>query len=843
MIQDLRFGIRMLLKHKGYTVVAVLSLSLGIGANTAIFTLANAVLFQTPPVTDAKSVMNIITERRDSLPVSYPDYQDYRERNNVFSDLLCWSETSFSLSSGSLSIGGQAEAVSGMMVSGNYFALLGVQPALGRFFLPEEDRTSGANPVVVISYGLWQRRFGGAADVIGQSLSLNGYPFTVIGVAPRGFTSTRMLFTTDAWVPMMMQAQVQSLATLLNSRIARWVQMTGRLKPGVSRTQAEADLSAIERQLIAEYPNREPLLEQQAGGGRQIENRSAANPSGGQQADNQTKDQTVSVPPSVRLLPIGSLPPKARGGLTAFMGLLLALVALVLLIACANLSGLLLARATVRRKEVAVRLALGASRWRIVRQLLTESLLLCCLSGGAGVLLAHWINRALLSLKPAVQLPVELNLQLDLRVLGAALLLSLLTGLLFGLLPALQASQPEVVGALKDETYRGGVRGSRLRNLFVAGQVALSFLLLICAGLFWRALSAGQQYRPALQPECVQTATLDPGLFKYDGTRAREFYRQLLERMRALPGIESATLAASVAPIRLRGLAVVGKGAVDPNRLPGVNFNTVSPGHLAALKLRLLRGRDFNEADQPGAPRVAIIDETAARQWFGSAEAIGQRLTNGQEEYEVIGVAERASLIATGSAAEPLVYLPVAQSFSPRLVVYLRTQLTATEAYAALRGAVATLDERIPLQYTLPLSEYLRLELLPQRLVAALSGACGLIGLMLAAIGIFGMVSYAVAQRTHEIGIRMALGAQMGDVLRLVLGQGIGIALSGLALGLLGALLLTRLLAKLLYGISPTDPPTFAGVALLLMGVALLACYLPARRATRVDPVVALKYE
>ena len=846
MFQDLRYGVRMLLKHKGFTLVAVLSLSLGIGANTAIFSLANAVLFQTPPVTDAKSVMNIITERRDSLPVSYLDYRDYRERNHVFSDLLCWSETSFGLTTSNLTSGGQAEAVPGMLVSGNYFALLGVQPALGRFFLPEEDRASGANPVVVISYGLWQRRFGGAADVVGQSLSLNGYPFTVIGVAPRGFTSTRTIFTTDAWVPMMMQAQVQSLATLLNSRDARWVQMTGRLKPGVSRTQAEAELSAIERQLTVEYPTREPLPEQQVGGGRQIENRSAANPSGAQQTDNQTKNQTASAPPSVRLLPIGSLPPRARGGLTAFMGLLLALVALVLLIACANLSGLLLARATVRRKEVAVRLALGASRFRIVRQLLTESLLLCCLSGGAGVLLAHWINQALLSLKPAVQLPVELNLQLDLRVLGAALLLSLLTGLLFGLLPALQASRPEVVGALKDETYRGGVRGSRLRNLFVAGQVALSFLLLICAGLFWRALSTGQQYRPALQPERVQTATLDPGPFKYDGARAREFYRQLLERMRALPGVESVSLAASVTPMRMRsmqGVTVVGKGVVESDRLPGVNFNMISPGHLATLKLRLLRGRDFSETDQPGAPRVAILDETAARQWFGNAEALGQRLTNGQEEYEIIGVVERASLITTDSAAEPLVYLPIAQSFSTRLVVYLRTQLTATEAYAALRGVVATLDDRIALQYPLPLSEYLRLELLPQRLVAALSGACGLIGLALAAIGIFGMVSYNVAQRTHEIGIRMALGAQTGDVLRLVLRQGSGIAFSGLALGLLGALLLTRLLVKLLYGISPTDPLTFGGVALLLVAVVLLAGYLPARKATKVDPLVALRRE
>ncbi|MGH9936257.1 MAG: ABC transporter permease, partial [Blastocatellia bacterium] len=828
MFQDLRFGARMLAKSPGFTAVAALSLALGIGANTAIFSLANAVLFQTPPVADAKSVMNVIGERRDSFPVSYPDYRDYLERNRVFSDLLCWNETSLSLTAG-----GQAEPLAGTMVSGNYFALLGVQPALGRFFLPEEDRASGAHPVVVISHGLWQRRFGGAPDMIGQSVNLNGHPFTVIGVAPQGFTGVRAIFTTDAWVPVTMQAQLQSLAKMLNSRNVRWLKMTGRLKPGVSRVQAEADLNAVERQLNAEYPDRETLAE--ASPGARVENRATANPNEAPRA--------ATAPLSVRLLPIGSLPPGPQRGLTAFIGLLLALVGLVLLIACANLSGLLLARATARRKEIAVRLALGASRWRLVRQLLTESALLCVLSGGAGVLLAAWINRALLSFKPAIQLPVELNLRLDLRVLAAALLLSLLTGLLFGLLPALQASKPDVAAALKDETYRGGARGSRLRNLFVTGQVALSFLLLVCAGLFWRALNAGQQYQSGFQPERVQTATLDPGTLRYDEPRAREFYRQLIERIRALPEVESASLAMSVSPPRMRGLAAAGKGAADPNRSPGANFNAITPGHLATLNLRLLRGRDFSEADRPGAPRVAIIDETAARQWFEGREALGQRLTNGKEEYEIVGIAERVNLGATGSAVEPLVYFPLAQSFSSRLILHMRARGAAAETNAALRNAVAALDERIPLQYTMPLSEYLRLELLPQRIVAMLAGVCGLVGLALAAIGIFGMVSYAVARRTHEIGIRMALGARSLDVLRLVMRQGIGITLAGLSLGLLGALILTRLLTRLLYGVSPTDPPTLICVSLLLAGVALLAGYLPARKAIKIDPLVALRHE
>jgi predicted permease len=813
MLQDLRFGARMLLKNKSFSLVTLISRAVGIGANTAIFSLANAVLFQTPPVADAGRVVSVFGDGRESFAISYPDYRDYRERNQVFTDLLCWGEASLSLSTG-----GEAEQLTGMLVSGNYFDVLGVQPALGRSFLPDEDRTPGAHPVVVISHGLWQRRFGGTPNMIGQEVNLNGHAFTVIGVAPRGFTSTLSIFAPDAWVPIMMQAQVLPIFEALNARNTRWLQITGRLKPGVNNAQAEANLNMLAKQLAAEYPNREQLVENQAEAG----------------------------PHEARLLPIGSLPPRTARALGAFMGLLVALVGLVLLIACANLSGLLLARATVRRKEIAVRLALGANRLRIVRQLLTESVLLCLLSGGAGVLLAHWINRGLLSFKPALQLPLELNLQLDMRVLVAALMLSLVTGLLFGLLPALQASKPDLVLTLKDGTYRGGVRGSRLRNLFVVGQVSLSFLLLVCAGLFWRALSTGQQYHPGLEPERIQTATLDPRFLGYDEQRSRTFYHQLLERVRTLPGVEAASLAGSVSVGNSRstmGLAPVGGESSDLDRLPAVSFNAVTPGHLALLKLHLLRGRDFSETDRQGARRVAMIDETAAREWFGDREALGERLTDGKEEYLIVGVVERANLRAKASQAQPFVYLPVAQAFNTRLVLHVRTEAAAAEAYAAVRSAVSSLDERVPLQFTMPLAEYLRLELLPQRIVAALAGVCGLVGLALAAIGIFGMMSYAVTQRTHEIGIRRALGAQNSDVLRLVMRQGIVIAGSGLLLGWLGALAVTRLLTALLYGVSPTDPLTLTGVSLVLTGIASLACYVPARKAARVDPLVALRHE
>lgn len=812
MFQDLRFGARMLLKNKSFTIVALLSLAVGIGANTAIFSLANAVLFQTPAVADPERVVSVFAEGRESFAVSYPDYRDYRERNQVFTDLLCWGEASLSLT-----IGGQAEQLTGMLVSGNYFEVLGVQPVLGRSFLPEEDQTPGRYPVVVISYGLWQRGFGGDANIIGREVNLNGNTFTVIGVAPRSFTSTLSIFAPDAWVPMMMQTRVLPLFEALNDRNTRWLQMSGRLKPGTNKAEAEADLNRLALQLAVEYPNRERLVENQAEAG----------------------------PHEAKLLPVGSLPPRTGRVVAAFMMLLVALVGLVLLIACANLSGLLLARATVRRKEIAVRLALGARRMRIVRQLLTETVLLCLLSGFAGVLLAFWMNRALLSFKPELQLPLELNLRIDARVLIAALVLSLLTGILFGLLPALQASKPDIVATLKDGSYREGARGSRLRSLLVVGQVALSFLLLVCAGLFWRALNTGRQYQPGLEPERVQTATLDPRFLGYDETRAREFYRQLLERVRAMPGVEASSLASSVSVGNSRssmGLEPVGNGA-HLEQLPPVSFNAVTPGHLALLKLRLLSGRDFTETDRDGAQRVAIIDEIAARQWFPASAPLGERLTDGKDQYVIIGVAERANLTADASTAQPFVYMPVAQAFNTRLVLHVRTQASAAETYAAVRVAVASLDERIPLQFTMPLTDYLRLSLLPQRIVAALAGVCGLVGLALAAIGIFGIMSYAVTQRTREIGIRRALGAQNGDVLRLVMRSGVTIAITGLSLGLLASFAVTRLLAGLLYGISPTDPGTLIGVSVLLAGSALLACYVPARKATKVDPMAALRHE
>jgi predicted permease len=815
MFQDLRYGVRMLLKSPGFTLITVVSLAVGIGANTAIFSLANAVLFRPLPVAQPERLVTI-NSAQGAFPVSYAAYKDFRDSNQVLSGLLCWGELPLSII-----LDDQAVQASGMLISGNYFSVLGVQPALGRFFAPEEDQTPGTHPVTVISHGMWQRRFGGDADIVGKTITLNGHSFNIIGVTPPGFTSTLPVYAPEAWVPMMMQPQlIPQSREMLTTRSGRYLNMVGRLKQGVTIRQAEAELGVLARQFEAENPR--------------------------PGAENRRPDAQGS---ALKLMTAGSFPPNIQAGLLVLLGLLQAVVGLVLLIACANLTSLLLARALARRKEMAVRLALGATRLRIVRQLLTESMSLAGVSGCAGLLLALWMNRLLLSFKPALELPFALDLKLDLRVLGSSLALSLLTGALFGLAPALRAARPNVAGALKDDARSPGSRASRLRNAFVIGQVAMSLLLLLCAGLFLRALSQGQKLYQEFEPERVQTVTFDPGFLGYDEPRARDFYRQLLERVRALPGVEAAGVANTniVGDRRTGPLAVAGKGTVDPGELPPVDQIIISPGYLAALKIGLLRGRDFSDADYTAKTPVAIIDQTAARQWFAGADPIGQRLTNGKTEFEIIGIAKVGVQRAPGVPAQPFVYLHYAPSGGydrgARMILHVRAQTAAQELYAAIRRETGQLDRRLAAQFTMSMAEYVRLQLLPQRIVAALAGVLGLLGLALAAVGVFGVVSYAVTQRTHEIGVRMALGAHSRNVLGLILSQGVKLMLGGVGLGLLAAWAVTRLLTRMLYGVSATDPMTFIGVSLLLTIVGLLACYLPARKATKVDPLVALRHE
>jgi predicted permease len=823
--QDVRFAIRMLAKSRAFTFVAVVSLAIGIGANTAIFSLGKTLLFPALPFEESARLVDVheaVGSHSGPLSVSYPAYQNFQDENKVFSSLMCWGELPLSLTTSE-----GAQQTFGMIVSGNYFETLGVRPALGRFFQPEEDRTPGTHAVAVISRRFWQRRFGGEREIIGRVVTLNGTPFTVIGVAPEKFTSTISVYAPDVWVPVMMQEQVMPARRLLGARDAEWLYMTGRLKPGVAVEEAQANVSSILGNLAAAYP------EMNSREGEPERNRDSA-----------------------ELVAVGSLPREERVALIGFLGLMLAVVSLVLLIACANLTSLLMTRAMARRREIAVRLALGASRWRLVRQLLTESVLLSLMGGALGVLLAFWMIDLLLAFKPSIEIPLELNVSIDLRVLAWTFALSLATGIVFGLLPALQSSKTDLTSALKDDARGAGFRGSRLRDLFVAGQIAMSLLLLVCAGLFVRALAHASTVHPGAEPAQVQTVTFDPRFLGYDEVRTQRFYSQLLERVRALPVIEGAGLAMIIPVGNAQAGTIIGvegdesfAADLTDEHAAGVHteYNIITPGYLQTMKIPLLRGRDFTDADRAGAANYAIIDDTMARRYFARVDPIGRRFKDAEKTYEIIGVAESGSLRDLSREPRPFVYLPFAQrggeNFNSRMVLHVRSSRGAGEVYAAIRREVALIDKNIPLQEPMPVSDYMKFSLLPQRIMTGVAGVFGLTGLVLAGLGIFGMVSYSVAQRTHEIGVRLALGAQGADVLKLILRQGLRVTLLGSVVGLVCAFAVTRFLESLLFGVSATDAITFIGVSLVLALVAILASYIPALRATKVDPLIALRYE
>ena len=830
--QDLRFGARMLLQQPGFTAVAVLSLALGIGATTTVFSLMNAVLLRPLPVKDPDTLVNV-NKGTDMQTISYPDYLDYRSRNEVFTDLLAWSEAPLSLN-----LNGQAEQAYGMVVSGNYFSTLGVQPALGRFFNAEEDRTPGAHPVAVLSFALWQSRFGGDPAVIGQSVKLNGHPFTIIGVAPKGFTSTYNVFAPSLYAPLMMQAQVLSKPNIFGERMSKYLKLTGRLRPGVTRAQAQAALSLLDRQLEETHTQRGETSQRQRLG--------------------------------VELVPVGSFPWEIRLALLGGAGLLLTIVGFVLLIACANVAGMLLARATVRQHEIAVRLALGATRWRLIRQLLTESSLLFLVAGAFGAGLALWLTRLLSTITLPIDLPFALDAKVDWRVLGFTLLLALLTGIIFGLAPATEAARADLQTALKDAPLARGVKRSRLRQAFVVGQIALSLVLLIGAGLFARALQYAQTIYPGRQPETVLTAAMDPRNQGYSVARAREFYQQLTERVAALPGVEAVSLARELQigdGYSTTSLAV--KDAPQEGNLK-VEANTIAPHYFQTLGIWLLSGRDFTLADREGAPRVVIINKAMARRFWPGESALGKQVQVGGQGWggaaiilddtsqrgkqaqamgegwaEVIGVVEDGKHRIAGQAAPPFVYSPFlqSQSYNLGMTLLLRYRGDAANLPAAVRREAQALDPNLPVQAAMTLSEAVRLVTLPWRVAGMLANVFGLIGLALAALGIYGLISYTVNQRTREIGVRVALGAQRRDIFKLVIGHGLRLALLGVVVGLALSFGLTRALADLLFGVSASDPATYLGISLLLVLVALVASFIPARRAIMTEPLAALRHE
>ena len=835
--QDLRYAARMLWKTPGFTIVAVLSLALGIGANTAIFSFVNAVLLRALPITEPERLVFVFSSTQ-AAPYSvapYPDYVDYRNRNKVFSELTAYSGITVSLNNNE-----GAEQISGLIVSRNYFDVLGVRASAGRTFSPEEDQTPGAHPVVIISHGLWRKRFAGDANVIGKQLLLNGQTFNIVGVAPAGFDGAEAGQTTDIYVPMMMQAVVRPPRSgysgemspdLLSVRRNGWLNMIGRLKPGVSFEQAQSEMKVLAKQLADAYPDT---------------NRGE----------------------SATLFPVTKGDPDQRGTLLSVAGLMSAVVGLVLLIACANVANLLLARASARRKEISIRLALGASRWRLIRQLLTESVFLSLVGGAGGLLLAVWLVDALQSYSPPGNFfPVAFDFSLDAKVLGFTLLLSVLTGIIFGIAPALQASNPDLVHALKDETVAlpgrssSGFRGFNLRNLLVVAQVALSLVLLISAGLFLRSLSQAQRIDPGFSPENILSMPLNIHLLRYTKAQGQEFYRGVIERVEAIPGVQSATLSRTP-PLSgaSRQSTVLIEGREGPDRAGGSESTSGNPDtggnitltspvalkYFETMSIPLLRGRDFTTQDREGAPGVIVINETFARRYFPDQDPLGKRLSlRGAEGpwLEVVGLARDGKYVTLGETSAPMVYQSILQRHETGMTLLIRTGGDPSNFAAGVRHEVQTIEKNLPVTNIRPMTELLNNSLFPARMGALLLGVFGLLALLLAAVGLYGVMSYSVARRTREIGIRMALGARGGDVLGLVLREGMALVAVGVLLGLGVALAVTRLLASFLYGVSTSDPLTFAGIAVFLTLIALAASFIPARRASRVDPMIALRYE
>jgi len=822
MWQDLRYALRRLRTQPGFALVAIVTLALGIGANTAIFTLIDALLLRPlPGVAHAEQLVMVYTSDFSSgrfSTSSYPDYRDFREQNQAFSGLAAFADNQAM----HLSTGGEAERIRGGLVSGEYFAVLGVNAALGRTLLPEDDQSPGAHPVAVISHDLWRRRFGSDPRVVGRSVSLNGFPFTVVGVAAEDFRGTGLQSALEAWVPMMMYRQVNPAAQAVpfERRGSRGIFVVGRLKPGATLEQAQAQFDTIAARLAEAHPET---------------NLGTLNDPGR--------------PRPVTLVPVNQalVGPAARDATARVARLLMAVVGLVLLIACANVANLLLAQARGRQREIAVRSALGASRRRLVRQMLAESLLLSLLGAGVGLLLAAWLAELLLSFE-AFAAFAALRVSLDARVLGFTALVSVLTGMVFGLAPALQASRPDLVPALKDAEPGGGPVARRfgLRNLLVVSQVALSLVLLAAAGLFLRSLQKAYAADLGFATGDAMLASVDLARQGYSEAQGRQFYRQVTEWVAALPGARSAALAQYV-PINAGGsrTTVSLEGYTPrPNEDLELNVNVVGEGYFEALGMPLALGREFGPQDTGSAGQVVIINEALARRFWPGENPLGKRISfRPGPGHEVIGVAKTGKYRNLREEPLPYMYLPLGQNYRPRMTLFVRAAGGAAGLPEAVRAAVRGLDQNLPLFEVRSFDEHLAVALAPERTNAWLIGGFALLALLLAAVGLYGLMSYNVAQRRHEIGVRMALGAQRRDVLRLVMWESLKLAGWGIATGLAAAVALTRLVAGMLYGVGATDPLTFAGVAATLTAVLIVASYLPARRATRVDPMVALRYE
>jgi predicted permease len=822
--QDVRYAFRMLTKNLGFSAIAILSLALGIGANTTIFTVVNAILLNPLPVKDVARVVEVdtvdtktrvTTANTVKLGMSYPNFQDYARQTQLFSAMTCLVGPLPVTWSG----GAEPRQLQGQMVSASYFDLLGLRPAAGRFFLPDEDTKPGGNNVAVLSYSLWINKFGGNANTVGQTITLNATPYTVIGVAPHGFKGTfTFLNAEEIWIPVSMYPQVLAGFFKDNFNDRRFLATVsyGRLREGVSLTGAEAALKTVAAGLESAFPK-----------------------------DNAGR--------SVALTPLAdaAVGVNNRSQITLAGGLMMGIVGLVLLIACVNLANLLLAQAASREKEIGVRAAMGASRARVIRQLFTESMVLAFLSALVGLAIAYSGRTVLWSFRPPFIADSDLDLGFDSHVLLFTLGIALLTAVLIGVAPALKAARPNLIEVLK-VGGRGNTVGwasSPFRSMLVVTEIALALVALIGAGLFIRSMQNAQRIDPGFESTKLFLFNFDLGALHYDEGRGQQFFRAAIERAKAAPGVESATIADAPPLVGAAGFSrtIFPEGQDETSGYRGTltQLNNITPNFFETLRIPLVAGREFNDADRANTKPVAIASEAMAKHFWPNENAVGKRFHffGDPTLREVVGVVRNTVVNNIGEEPQPLAYLPLMQNYSPAATMAVRTSGRPESVISAVRSQVQSLDPNLALTQVQTIGEVVAQGLWAPRMGAALLAIFGGLALILAIIGVYGVLSYSVNQQTREIGIRMAMGAQTGRVLRLVVGQGMRLAGVGLLLGLIVAFAAMRVMSSLLFGVSAHDPLTFVGVSLVLAIAAVLACYIPARRATKVDPIIALRYE
>ena len=805
--QDIRYAIRTLGKNPFFTLAAILSLAVGIAANTTVFSVLNALLVRPlAGIDDASGLVEIGRAGNGTTfdNFSYPNFVDYRERNTTFTGIAAWTPIEVGLET----LAG-ASHVAAHVVTGNYFDVLGIDPESGRFFLPEEDETPGTHPVAVISHRMWEQGFDRNPEVIGGTVRINGRPFTLVGVAPEGFLGTLNMMVGDVWIPVMMREWAEPGKDNILDRRANWLQGIGRLRPEVSRDQAQADLDRISAALVADFPEIRPGT-------------------------------------GVRVVRADGIIADMDGVVAGFMALLMVLVGLVLLVACVNLAGAVLSSGMKRQREIAVRMALGATRRRVTSQMLTENLLLSLGGGTLGLLVSAWAIDSVRVMQASLPIPafVHLDIPIDFRVFLFAVAISLLSALLFGLLPSLRVSRVSLIAALKNLPASTGHRGTRMRRVLVAGQLALSLILLVSAGLLLRALSAASSVDTGIVTEGVHVAQIDLSKHGYSEEQGSDFYRRLLERIQSVPDALSASLAADL-PLDGAALGLGGVASTpDPAAYSDADFNVVFPGYFQTLGIPLVAGEDFSPLMDESGNRVAIINETLAGRLWPGQDPIGRIVYVGNNTiHRVIGVARDGKYRSIDEDPVNFVYVPFSQNYQAGMSLLVRGRAGTANAAETISSSVRELDATLPITRLQPLTAYVGFTLLPQRIAGNVAGTMGLLVLLLSAMGVYGVVALSVTERTREIGVRMALGAKSSDVFRQVIVNGMKMTLGGVLVGALVAAGLTEFLASLLYGVTPRDPLTFGASGALLVLIALAASIAPAWRAVRISPIEALRQD